>query len=78
MTDIAAVNDCHCCCHTVDNDNCQKPAVVVCHQWRQWQSLSMEAAVDGSRGNDGFCQRWLLLIKAAVGKRDNHAMALDW
>ncbi len=30
-TAIPAVNDHHCRCHTVDNDDRQKPAVTVCH-----------------------------------------------
>jgi hypothetical protein len=44
ITTIAAVNDRHRHCHTVNNNNCQKPAVVVCHSRRQWQSLLTEAA----------------------------------
>ncbi len=35
MTSIAATNDHHCRCHTVNNNNRQKPAVLVC--CRQWQ-----------------------------------------
>jgi hypothetical protein len=54
-TAIATINNCHCCCHTVNNDNRQKPAVVVCHQCWQWQSLLMEVVVDGSSGNVGLC-----------------------
>jgi hypothetical protein len=53
-TAIAAINDCHCRCHTVDNDNRQKPAVIVCRQWQQWWSSSMEAAVDGGHGDDAL------------------------
>jgi hypothetical protein len=37
MTAITAIEDRHCRCYTVDNDDCQKPAVVVRHQWRQWR-----------------------------------------
>jgi hypothetical protein len=29
-TTIAAVDNHHCHCHTVDNNNCQKPVVVFC------------------------------------------------
>jgi hypothetical protein len=31
MTAIAAVDNRHCRCHTVNDDNCQKPVVDVCH-----------------------------------------------
>jgi hypothetical protein len=55
MTAVVAINDRHCCYHTVNNDDGQKPAVIVCRQWRQWQSLSTEAAVDGGHGNDDLC-----------------------
>jgi hypothetical protein len=41
--------------HTVNNDNHQKPAVVVCCQRWQWRSLLMEAVVNGGRVNDGLC-----------------------
>ena len=40
MTTIAAVNDHHRCYHTVDDNNRQKPAVVICHQWQQWRPLT--------------------------------------
>ena len=38
---------------TVDHDDCQKPAVVVCCRQRQWRSSWTAAAVDGG-GNDVF------------------------
>jgi hypothetical protein len=55
MTAIVAINDYHCRCHAVNNDNHQKPAVIVCG--RQWQrrSSSTEAAADGNHGNGGLC-----------------------
>jgi hypothetical protein len=34
-TAIATIEDCHRRCHTVNNDDRQKPAVVVHRQWRQ-------------------------------------------
>jgi hypothetical protein len=55
MTAIAAIDECHCCCHSVDNDNRQKPAVIVCCWRRQWQSSLTEVAVDGGHGNGGLC-----------------------
>jgi hypothetical protein len=76
MTAIAAVNDRHRRCHTVDNDDRQKPAVVVRRQRRQWRSSSTEAVVEGGRGNDGLRRRWSPSTKAAVGWRDDDAMAL--
>ncbi len=54
MTAIAAVNDRHCHHHTVDDKDCQMPAVVVHHQWQQWRSLLAEAVVDGGCGNGGL------------------------
>jgi hypothetical protein len=75
-TTIAAINDCHCRCHTVDNDNCQKPEVIVCCRRRQWRSLSTEAAVNGGRSNEGLCRRRSSLTDVAVGWRDDDAMAL--
>jgi hypothetical protein len=55
MTAIAIVDDRHCLCHTVNDSNHQKPAVVVCH-WRwQWQSLLTEAVVNVGRGDGGCC-----------------------
>jgi hypothetical protein len=65
MTAIAAIDDLYCQCHTVNNKECQKPAVFVCHQWRQWQSLLMEAAVDGSHGDGDLCRQWSLLMEVA-------------
>jgi hypothetical protein len=59
MTAIAAVVEHHRRCHSVDGDDRQKPSVVVCRRWWDWRSLSMEAAVDGVRGNGGLC-RWQL------------------
>jgi hypothetical protein len=75
MTAIAAINDHHCRCHTVDNNNWQKPAVIVNHWWQQWGSLSTKAAVDGGSGNDGLCHQRLPLMEAAVGWKDDDAMA---
>jgi hypothetical protein len=75
-TAIAAIDDPHRHCHTVDNDNRQKPEVVDRHQWRQWRSLLMEAAVNGSHGNGVHCSWRSLSTEAAVGWRDNDAMAL--
>jgi hypothetical protein len=37
----------------------------------------MEAAVNGDHGNSGFHQRRLLLTEAALGWRDDDAMALS-
>jgi hypothetical protein len=74
-TAIAAVNDRHCCCHTVNNDNPQKPVVVVCHQRRQLRSLLTEVVVDGGCRDGGLCQWRLSSTEAAVGWRDNDAMA---
>jgi hypothetical protein len=54
-TAIAVVKDRHRRCHTVKDNNCQKPVVVVCCQWQQWRSLLMEAAFDGSRSDGGIC-----------------------
>jgi hypothetical protein len=64
MTNIVAVNGFHCRCHIVNDNNCQKPAVIVYCQRRQWQSLLMEAAVDGGCSNFGLCQWQLLLMEA--------------
>jgi hypothetical protein len=75
-TAIAAIDNHHCHCHTVDNDNHQKPAVVVCHQRRQRRSLLMEAEVDGNRNNGGLCQRWSSLTEAVVGLTNDDTMAL--
>jgi hypothetical protein len=75
MTAIAAINDRHCHYHTVNVNNRQKPAVVVCRQRQQWRSLLMGAAVDGDCYDGGLCQRWLSLMKVAVGWRDNGSMA---
>jgi hypothetical protein len=47
-TAIAAVDDHHCCCHTVNKYNRQKPAVIVCHQWRQWWTAAAQLTVNGS------------------------------
>ncbi len=67
-TAIASINNCHCCCHTVNNANRLKPAVVVHHQRRQWRSSSTEVAmmvfVDGSchrrrwRWDGGMMMQW--------------------
>jgi hypothetical protein len=56
-TAIAAIEDCHHRCHTVSNDDRQKPApaVVVCCQRPVWRSLITEAAVNGSRSDGGLC-----------------------
>jgi hypothetical protein len=76
-TPIAAVNDHPHHCHTVDDDDRQKPAVFVCCQWQQSRSSSMEAAVNDDPGNGGLHQWWSLLTEAMVGWRDNDAMALS-
>jgi hypothetical protein len=34
-TAIAAINDSHCRCHTVNDNDRKKPAVIVSCQWRQ-------------------------------------------
>jgi hypothetical protein len=54
-TTIAAINDHHRRCHTVDDNDRQKPAAIVrCQQW-QWRPSSTEAVVDGNRGNGSLC-----------------------
>jgi hypothetical protein len=76
MTAVAAINDHHRRCHTVDNNDRQKPAVVV-HCWRQQRQTSLtEAAVNGNRGNGGLCQQRSLSMVARVEWRDDDAMAL--
>jgi hypothetical protein len=52
-TTIAAVNNRHCRCHTVDNNNCQKPAVMFVikdsnggHHQRKWQLMVAMAMAD--------------------------------
>ncbi len=75
MTAIAAIDDCHCCCYTVNNDNPQKPTVIDCRQRQQWWSLLTEVVVDGSCGDGGLCQRSLLSMEAVMGWKDNDAMA---
>ncbi len=35
----------------------------------------MDAVVDGGHGNGGLCQQWLLSMEAAVGWRDDDAIA---
>jgi hypothetical protein len=73
---IAAVDDHHHCCHTVDDNNCQKPVVIVrCQRWQR-RSLSMEAAGDGDRGNCGLCRWRSSSTEVVVGWMDNDAMAL--
>jgi hypothetical protein len=54
-TAITAVDNPHCRCHTVNNNDRQKPADVVCHQRQQWQLLLMEAAVHGGCSDGGLC-----------------------
>jgi hypothetical protein len=54
-TTIATVEDHHCLCHTVNDNDHQKPAVVVHHCQRQRWSSSMEAAVNGNWGDGGLC-----------------------
>ncbi len=76
MTAIATVDDHHCLFHTVDENDGQKPAVVVHHQWQQWRSSSMEAAADGGRSDDGLRQQQSLSMEGVVGWRDNDAIAL--
>ncbi len=75
MTAIAAIDDRHCRCHTVDDNNHQKPAVIARYQCRQERSSSTEAAVYGSRGNGGLHQQQSLL-EGVLGWRDNDTMAL--
>jgi hypothetical protein len=63
MTTIAAVNDHHHRCHTVNDDDCQKSAVIFCHQGQQWRSLLTEAVVDAAATMVVFvhgscCLRW--------------------
>ena len=53
-TAITAVDDHHLRCHTFDDDDRQKPVVIVRHRWRQWQSLSNAVAVNGCGGNGVF------------------------
>jgi hypothetical protein len=55
MTTITALNDCHLRCHTVNNNNRQKPVVIGCCQRWQWQSSSTEVADDGGHGDGGLC-----------------------
>jgi hypothetical protein len=50
MTPIAAVDVHHCCCHTVDGDNCQKPVGIVCCQRQQWRSAAAQLTVNGRGG----------------------------
>jgi hypothetical protein len=54
-TAIVAVNNGHPHCYTVNDNNCQKPVVVVCHQPWQWLSLLTEVTVNGSQGDGGLC-----------------------
>jgi hypothetical protein len=75
-TAIAAVDNRHCRCHTVNDDDRQMPAVVDCCQQRQWRSLLMEATVNGGHGGGGLCQRRSSSTKVAMDWRDNNAMAL--
>jgi hypothetical protein len=77
MTAIATVNNHHCRCHTVDDDDRQKPAVFVCCQQRQRGSSSMEAAVNDNRSNEGLCWRRLSSMAAAVEWTYNDAIALS-
>ncbi len=74
MTAIAAANDHHCRCHTVD-DACQKPLVILCCWQQQRRSLSREVAVNGNRGNGGLYRQRSLSMEATVGWRDNDAIA---
>jgi hypothetical protein len=54
-TPITTINDHHRGCHTVDNNNHQKPVVVVHCRWQQWWPYLTEAAVGGNRSNGGLC-----------------------
>jgi hypothetical protein len=47
---ITTVNDHHCRCHTVNDDDRQKPAVIVRHQRQQWRSAATQSMVNGSGG----------------------------
>ncbi len=42
----------------------------------QWWSSLTEAVANGGHGNGGLCRQWSSSTKAAVGWRDNDAMAL--
>jgi hypothetical protein len=75
-TAIAAIGNHHCRCYTVDDNDCQKPVVIVHHQQWQWQSLSTEAAVNGGRGNGSLCRWRLLLMEVVVGWRGNDTITL--
>jgi hypothetical protein len=66
-TAIIAVNDHHCRCYTVNDNDRQKPMVVVSCQRQQRQSLLTEAAVDGNHGKSGLQRRQLLSMEAVVG-----------
>jgi hypothetical protein len=68
-TNTTANNDCYCRCHTVNNNDRQKPVAIGCRQRQQWQSLLMEAGVDGGRGNGGIHQWGLSLTEAVMGWR---------
>jgi hypothetical protein len=46
MTAIATINDCRCPCHSIDNDNCQKPGN---------GGSSTKAVVNSSQSNGGLC-----------------------
>ncbi len=61
--------------NAVNDDDCQKPAVIVCRQWQQWQSLLMEAAIDGGQGDGGLRQLRSSSTEAAVGWRDDDTIA---
>jgi hypothetical protein len=65
-TTIAAIDGHHCRCHTVNDNDRQKQAVIVCHRRRQRRSSLTEAAADGNLGNGGLYQRQSLLMEAAV------------
>ncbi len=56
MTAIAAVNNCHFCCHTDDNNDCQKPAVMFVIDGGNGGHCQWKAVVDGGRGDGGLCQ----------------------
>jgi hypothetical protein len=65
-TAITAIDNRHHYCHTVNNDNHQKPAVIVCHQQQQWRSL-----VDGSGGQWRPRQWWSLSTAVVVDGGSN-------
>ena len=58
---------------TFDNDDRQKPAVVVCHQRRRWRSSSNAASVDSCGGNGAFATA----VLHALARAPSSALALS-